>query len=163
MRADREVEPALDDPVGADEDRRPQLEQRDALAGHVLAMPLDEELGRPRRDANLHAAAVRLLDDLDQLAVVEVGVGHDQLVDVVLGQHRRERRELPEHLQARAVRRRGDGADEVVVDPATAGAERAAEASKALSGADEDGAPPDAGELEEVAGDDVVAASQAGR
>ena len=131
--------------------------------GHVLAPPLDEELGRTRSDAHLHSAPVSLLDDLDELAVVEVGVGDDQLVDVVLRQHGRERREVAEHAQARAVRRRGDRADEVVVDPATAGAQRAVEPSKALSGADEDGAPPDAGELEEVAGDDVIAAARAGR
>ena len=32
-----------------------------------------------------------MLDNLDELAVIEVGVGDDQLVDVVLRQDRRER------------------------------------------------------------------------
>ena len=82
--AHREVESALDEPVGADEHGRAQLEERDALPGDVLASPLDEELGRRRRDPHLDPAPVRLLDDLHELAVVEIGVGDDQLVDVVL-------------------------------------------------------------------------------
>ena len=69
-RGDDDVERALDRPVGAGEDRRPQLEERDRLARHVLAA-LDQELRRPRRDAHLHAAPVRLLDDLEQLRLAE--------------------------------------------------------------------------------------------
>ena len=48
--------------------------------GHVLAA-LDQQLGRARRDAHLHAATMRRLDDLEQPALVEPGVGDDDLVE----------------------------------------------------------------------------------
>ena len=159
-RADDQVEPALDDPVGACEDRRPELEERNALPGHVLAPPLDQQLGRARGDPDLHTAPVGLLDDLDELPVVEVGVGHDQLVHVALRQHGRQRREVAQHRQAGAVGRDRNRADELVVDPAAARAERPPKAREALALADENRAPPDARELEQVAGDDVVASAQ---
>ena len=96
QRADDEVEAALHEPVCSDEDRRAQLEQRHALTGHVLASALDQELRRPRGDTHLHPTPVRLLDDLHQLAVAEVRVGDDQLVDLVRCEHGRHRRGRPE-------------------------------------------------------------------
>ena len=159
-RADDQVEPAFDDPVGPGEDGRPELEERNALPGHVLATPFDEQLGRARGDPDLHAPPVGLLDDVDELSVAEVGVGHDQLVHFTLRQHRGERREIPQHRQAGAVGRDRDGSDELVVDPAAACAERPSKAREALALADEDRAAPDARELEQIAGDDVIASAQ---
>ena len=50
-----EVERTLDHPVGADEDGRAQLEERHALARHVLAAPLDQ---RARWPAGRHAPSL---------------------------------------------------------------------------------------------------------
>ena len=66
-------------PVGAGEHRRAQLEERHALAGHVLAA-LDQQLGRLRREPHLHARAVRRLDDLEHGLLVEVALVQDHLV-----------------------------------------------------------------------------------
>ena len=118
---------ALHGPLRAGEDRRPQLEERHALARHVLAA-LDQQLGRPRRDAHLHAAAVRSLDDLEQ-------------------PRRRGARSRRRSARRAACRRSelldlGPGldlADELVVDAATARAERLAKVRRALRVADEHG------------------------
>src|SRR4029078_6597063 len=91
-----EVEAALHDPVRADEDGRAQVEERDPLAGDVLAAPLDQELRRTRRDAYLDASPVRLLDDVDERSVVEVRVGHDQLVDIAAREDGTQRPGAPE-------------------------------------------------------------------
>ena len=80
--ADDEVERPLHDPVRAGEDRRAQLEERDALAGHVLA-PLHEQLGRPRRQPHLDAGPMRDLDDLEHGLLVEVALVQDHLVRTV--------------------------------------------------------------------------------
>src|SRR5437870_6095238 len=53
-----------------------------------------------------------------------------------------------------------DHADEVVLDSPATGAEGAPQPSEPLCAAGENRPPPDAGELEEVAGDDVVAAPE---
>ena len=50
------------------------------MSGDVLAA-LDQQLGRARRDTHLDAAAVRLVDDLEQASLVEPGVRDDQLVE----------------------------------------------------------------------------------
>ena len=68
--------------VDALEDRRAQLEQRHRLAGHELGL-VDEDLHRRGRDADGHAAAVALVDELDGPLLGEVGVGDDHLVDAV--------------------------------------------------------------------------------
>ena len=77
-----------------------------------------------------------------------------------LSQDRGQRGEVPQHRQAGAVGRDRDRADELVVDPAAARAERPAKARKALALADEDRPAPYPRELEQVARDDVVAPSQ---
>ena len=80
--ADDEVERALHGPVGAGQDRRAQLEERNALAGHVLAA-LHEQLGRPRRQPDLHSGPVRDLDDLEHGLLVEVALVQDHFVRAV--------------------------------------------------------------------------------
>ena len=60
------------------------LEERHRLAGHVLAA-LDQELGRARCDPHAHAAAVRGVDELEQLLLGEAVVGDDQLVERPVG------------------------------------------------------------------------------
>ena len=126
-RADEEVEAALHRPVPAGQDRRAQLEERRALAGHVLA-PLDEELGRVGREPHLDPRAVRLLDDLEHRPLVEVGFREDHLVRPHLIEHERElgARRRAAGSPARLVRR--DDADELVGEPAARRSERAASA-----------------------------------
>ena len=80
-----EVEGALERVVEALEDRRLELEERDRLPGHELGA-VDEDLHRRRRDADDDAALVALVDELDRLALGELGVGDDDLVDAV-GEH----------------------------------------------------------------------------
>ena len=77
-----DVERALDDEVDALEHRRAQLEQRHGLAGDELGA-VDEDLHRRRRDPHAHAAAVARVDELDRLLLGEVGVGDDDLVDLL--------------------------------------------------------------------------------
>ena len=78
---DDDVEDPLHGPLGTGEDRRAKLEERQALARNVLA-PLDQELGRARRDPHLHPSAVRGLGDLEQALVGQARVGDDQLVQL---------------------------------------------------------------------------------
>ena len=106
-----------------DERGRAQLEQRHALPRHELD-PLGQQLGGPRRDPHLDALAVGVRDDLEQLAVVEVGVGHDQLVHARGLEDRGQVLHVTENRQIDPLGRRGDRADELVVDPAAGGAER---------------------------------------
>ena len=116
---DDDVERALHQPVGPGERRRPQLEEGKSLAGHVLA-PLDEELGGPRSDPHLDAATMRPLDELEQLLLVEPGVGDDQLVEGVGG--KRGDHPRPER----------NGTSKLVVDPTAARAQHRAEMSDLL-------------------------------
>ncbi len=131
---------------------------RHSLSGNVLAAPLDEELGRARGDPYLHPPPVGLLDDVDELAVADVGIRDDQLVDLARGEHRGQRGEPAEDGKACSVGRARDRADELVLDPAAARAKGPSQPREVLALADENCAPPDAGELEQVAGDDVIAA-----
>ena len=102
-----------------------------------------------------------MLDDVHELAIVVVRVGHDQLVDVVSREHRGQRLEAAECGQAVVVGRSSpNGADEVVVDPAATLPERSVEAHEVLSLADQDRPAANAGQLEDVAGEDVVAPAQ---
>ena len=116
---DEQVEDPLHDPVHPDERGRPQLEQRDPLARHELDAR-GQQLGGLRRDPHLDAAAVGVVDDLQQLALAEVRVGHDQLVHALAVEHRRQVVQVAEHGQPDPVRRGRDRADELVVDPAAA-------------------------------------------
>src|SRR5437763_3209233 len=100
-RADDEVEGALEHPLPAREHRRVHLEQRHALAGDVVGA-LDEELRRLRRDLDLDAPAVRLLDRLEQLALVELRVGEEQLGDPRSREHPRQPLPGSQHRQGEA-------------------------------------------------------------
>ena len=75
----------LDRPVGAGEHGRSELEQRHALARHVLAA-LEQQLGRLRGDPHLHAGAVRRLDDLEHRASSK----SPSLQDHLVGRHARD-------------------------------------------------------------------------
>ena len=120
-RADDEVEAALHRPVRAGEDRRPQLEERRALARHVLAA-LDEELRRVGREPHLHPLPVRLLDHLEHGALVEVGLGEDQLVGPHLLEHEPRARRASRAAAKPGTAVRRDDAHELVVDAAAAAA-----------------------------------------
>ncbi len=114
--AQHEVERSLHGPLPAGEDGRPQLEERRALPGHVLAA-LHEQLGRVGREPDLDALLVRLLDHLEDGPLLEVGLGEDDLVGTHLLEHGCElgpRAEQPEPGH----RRRSDDADELVGQPA---------------------------------------------
>ncbi len=76
---DDQVERALRRPLDPRQHRRPQLEQRHALAGDVLAL-VDEELGRGRSELDLHPVPMGELDDLEDGLLVEVRLGEHELV-----------------------------------------------------------------------------------
>ena len=111
---DDQVERALRRPLDPRQHRRPQLEQRHALARDVLAL-VDEQLGRGGGELDLHPVPVGELDDLEDGLLVEVRLGQHELVGPpVLEQHR-------QLLERRAERRRpgrgGEGADDLDTDP----------------------------------------------
>ena len=87
--AHEEVETSLHRPLPARQDRRAELEERRALARHVLA-PLNEELGRVGRETHFDPLAMCLLDDLENRSLVEVGLREDHLVGPHLIEHERE-------------------------------------------------------------------------
>ena len=133
---DDEVESALHRPVPTGQDGRAQLEQRRALARHVLPS-LHEQLGRVGCEPHLDALPVRLLDDLEHGALVEVGLGEDHLVRPNLVEDDRELRVPTQQPEA------GDGvgrhdAHELVRQPAPGRFEGGSQAYEALSRADED-------------------------
>ena len=88
-----------------DERGRAQLEQRHALPRDELD-PLGQQLGRLRRDPHLDASAVGVGDDLEQLALAEVRVGHDQLVHALGLEDRGQVLHVAEHAAGRARRPR---------------------------------------------------------
>ena len=90
------------------------------MPGHVLAA-LHEELGRVRGEAHLDPLPVRLLDDLEHRVLVEGGLGEDHLVRTTSLEDRGELGESAEPGETGA-RCLGDGADELVRDPARAAA-----------------------------------------
>ena len=115
QHADEQVERALRRPVRAGEDRRAQLEERNALPRHVLAA-LDQKLRGARRHPHLDAPAVRSLHDLEQPGLVDPRIGHDQLVERAVRQR---------FLDPGRTRLAG----ELVVDAAATCAERLAQMS----------------------------------
>src|SRR6266498_1404604 len=157
--ADGEVEPALDDPVGAGKGRLPQLEQRHTLSGDELGT-LREQLCGPRRDPDLHARAMGLVAQPHELFRVEIRVGDDQLVDVVPLQDARQLVDVAEKRQIDPLLRRGDRTEELVLDYAAPRAQARVQAHQVLAGADEHRPAPQAGQPEDVARDDVVAHAQ---
>ncbi len=140
-----EVKRALDDPVGADERGRTELEQRDALAGDVVGA-LGQQLGRRRRHPHAHATAVRQVDELDQRLVVEIGLGDDQLVQLPLGEDLWQIVDPAEERERQPVGRWAHSADEVIGDPPATLAEDVLEILDPVAVADEHGAAADADE-----------------
>ncbi len=143
-----EVEGALHRPVPTGENRRTELEERRPLARDVLPA-LHEELGRLRREADADPLPVRLLDDLEDGALVERGLREDHLVGTHLLQDTLEVLTRSEQAQPRR-RILRHGADELVREPAPRGGERAPEVGQALPLADQDHAPADPGETHEL-------------
>ena len=139
--AQNEVERALDRPFPAGQHGRAELEERRALSRHVLA-PLDEQLGRVGREPDLDSLAVRLLDDLEDGALVEVGLREDDLVGTRLVEDERELGPRAEEVESRDALGRDDS-DELVRQPAAGAGQRAPEPREALTRADEHDAPPD--------------------
>src|SRR5581483_1396598 len=106
------------------------------------------------RDSHLHPAPVRVLDDLEQVALAVVRVGDDQLVGRVLAENGAEALEAAEARQVeRLARRAADDADEVVVDPSVDRPERPQEVVEVLALADDDRASPDAEPVQDLAAD----------
>ena len=91
---------------------------------------------------------MRGLDDLEQPRVVDPGVGDEQLVEGRAREHR---------LDARVG---VDLADELVVDPAAARAERSRRCSRAAGVADEHDLAPHTGGAKDVSGDQLVARAE---
>jgi hypothetical protein len=91
---------------------------------------------------------VRLVGELEELAIAVVRIDHDQLVDLASLE---ERRDL---LQLR------DGAEELVVDPAARRTERALQVDRVVALADEDGAAAHAGDSHHVARQRLVAGAE---
>src|SRR5437763_3131926 len=133
------------------------LEERHALAGDVVGA-LDEELRRLRRDLDLDAAAMGLFDRLEQLALAELRVREDHLVDALSRQHARQRLQVAEQRQIETVRLRREDADERVVDAPPPLAEHLVQVREVLAGADEQRASAHADSPEQPPGGRVVRA-----
>src|SRR6266568_821363 len=131
-----EVEAPLQRPFRSCERGRAQLEQRRALAGNVFGT-LQEQLGGARRDLYLGSEAVRILDELEELALGEATIRHDELVDVVLPQDAWHRVEATQHAQVAGVATRSDRAEELVANPTAIGSERAPQSRQLFALADE--------------------------
>ncbi len=80
-----EIEGPLERVVDALEDRRPELEQRDRLAGHELG-PVDQDLHRRGRDLDRDAALMAGIDELHRLVLREIRVGDDHFLDPLAGE-----------------------------------------------------------------------------
>ena len=104
---------------------------------------------------------MRVRDDLEQLPVAEVGVGHDQLVHALGLEDRGEVLHVAEHGQVEPFGRRRERAYELVVDPAARGAERAVQVRQVLARAGEQRVAACAQGPKQLAGDEVVARAQA--
>ncbi len=102
-----------------------------------------------------------LVDDLEQLALAEVRVRDDQLVHPLARQDRGQVAHGAEHRQAHALRRRSHGADELVVDPAAARAERPVQVREVLAGAGQQRVAARTQQPQHLAGEEVVARPQA--
>ena len=147
-RLTTDVERALDDPVRACEHRRPELEERHALARHVLA-PLHEQLCGLRRQPHADATAVRRLDDRQHALLVQLLLREDQLVRALAREDLGQLVQLAEQAQARLAPV-GDRSDELVVDVPAPAAERAVQRRERLSVTDENHAPAHAGDAQQL-------------
>ena len=145
--ADDDVEGPLHRPVEPREDGRSQLEERHALAGHVLAL-VHEQLGRVRREPHLHALPVRLLDDVEHRALVVGGLGEQQLVRSRRLEHDRERSSSEEPSRGRSATPPCETTPtNSYVDATTNGRQLPVEAGEARPLSDEDDAAADAAHL----------------
>ncbi len=127
----------FDRPGEAAEDRRSQLEQRQPLTGDVLAL-VDEELGRGRRELDLHAEAVGPLHDVEDGSLVQVPLREEQLVGLDGADHPLDGGEVVrEELHAPGSRATRDRADDLDRDPATRRVQLPDEVRKGLALADQ--------------------------
>ncbi len=94
---------------------------------------------------------MRLLDELEQLALGVTTVGDDQLVHVVLAQDARDGVEAAEHGQVACVAVRSDRAEVLVSDAAAIRAEHPPQVGELFSLSDEHRSPSRAGKAENVA------------
>ena len=101
-----------------------------------------------------------VLDEVEQLALGEALVVDDQLVNVVLAQHARQRVESAEHGQAGRLTIRRDRAKKLVANSTTAVPEHVTELSQPVAFADQHGTPSHAGEAEHVPRQHLVARPQ---
>ena len=77
-----------------------------------------------------------LLDRLEQLALAELGVGEDHLVDAVGGEHARQGLQIAEQRQVDSVRLGRQCSDELVVDAAALAPEHLVQVSQVVAGSD---------------------------
>ena len=103
-----------------------------------------------------------MVDDLQQFVLVEVRLGHDQLVDALAVEHGGQVAQVAEHGQIHAVGRRSDRADELVVDPAAARAECPVQVHEVVARAGEQGVAPRTQRVQHVFCDRLVAPAQRG-
>src|SRR5439155_17017779 len=150
---------ALQRPLPVQEDRGAKLEQLRPFARDVLRA-LQQQLGRLRGDLHLDTEAVRLFDQLEQLALAEALVRDDQLVNVAVAQDARKRVKPAEHPEVARIAARSDGADEFVLDAAATRPERPAQIRELPSLPDENGAPADAGKAKDIPREHLVACAQ---
>ena len=98
---------------------------------------------------HLDPLAVRLLDDLEDGALVEVGLREDDLVGTRLVEDECELGPRAQEVESRdAVGR--DDPDELVRQPAASAGQRALEPREALTRADEHDPPPDPGRAHDL-------------
>ena len=151
-----EVEAALQRPLRSRERRRAQFEQRRPFAGDVFG-PLQEQLRRAGSDLDLGSEAVSLLDELEQVALGEASVRHDELVNVVFAQELRHSVQATEHGKISGVAVGSNRTEELVANPAPIGAERATQSRQLLALSDQDGSSPRTGQTQHVAREHLVA------
>ena len=104
--------------------------------GHVLAA-LDEELGRVGREPHLDPLPVRLLDDLEDGPLVEVGLREDHLVGAHVARARAGARRATPSSRRPGRPVLGDRADELVGEPAAGCGERRPQVEQGFALADE--------------------------
>ena len=154
---ENEVEDPLRRPLEPAQHRRPQLEQRDALAGDVLAL-VDEELGGRRGELHLDAVAVGELDDVEHGLLVEVRLGEHELVGTSLLEERRQ--PVERASEARGARVDCEPPHDLEPDPAAGRLERALEVGDGRLVTDEQEPSPHPRQRHQLEGDRVVRSAQ---
>ena len=103
---------------------------------------------------------MRLLDELEQLALGETAVGQDELVNVVLAEDARHLIEATQHRQVAGIAARSDRAEELVANTASVCTQRVAQSSQLLALADQHRSPARTAETQDVTGEHLVARTQ---